>query len=120
MKLLAILSILLQLYLVKTLTEVAMASVAIPDHFSTGDPRILASHISGALISYILTGVIPLIGLLLNMWVLRTYQPNWLLTWSIGCARLMWLYFPLGTTLGFLHVRHIQTYLDTAQSTPNE
>ena len=119
MKIISIFSICLQIYLAKPLVEFVLASAAIPDLFNSGNAKILAGHISSSLIFYLLGGVVPLIGLFTNMWVLRTFRPRWLLTWSIGCARLMWLYFPLGTIFGFLHARKIQTYLDSPQLPPN-
>ena len=121
MKIVAILSILLQLWFAIPLFFFLSSIAAVPELFNSGNANSLAGHISTALIKYILGGAIPLVGLLLNAWVNRTYVSTTFFSWSIWSARLMCLYFPIGTIVGYRRVRQIKAQsVNHDQRPPNE
>ena len=108
MKLGAVASLLLQSTLIVNLLILAESLSGSMGFFDSGDPKIMASDVSRALIVYFIGGLLSLAGLGLNAWTLRRCRPAWFVRWSRFFATLMLLYLPIGTILGIWHLRYIK------------
>ena len=108
MKLVAFASLLLQSTFIVNLFVLAESLPGVMGTFDSGDPKIVASEISRALIVYFIGGLLPLAELGLNAWTLRRYHTAFFVRWSRFFATLMLLYLPIGTILGIWHLRYIK------------
>ena len=95
------LSICLQFFLLLAIFNFFSGTYSAYIEFSSGDPKLVAGHISSGVILSIIQIVPALIGLFLSIWLLAKNNNSNLFKSSCKSLAYVWLLFiPIGTFLG--------------------
>ncbi|WP_448570063.1 hypothetical protein [Thalassotalea ganghwensis] len=107
--LLKCLSIVLQCFLLLAIFNFFSGVYSAYLELSSGDPKLIAGHISSGLVLSLIQIIPALIGLFLSIWLLAKNNNSNL--FKIGCKSLayVWLLFvPLGTFLGVKQLKRLK------------
>jgi hypothetical protein len=103
------LSVVLQVFLFLSFFNFFSGLYFAYSEISTGDPKLLAGHISSGIVLSIIQIIPALIGLLLSVWLVKRHNKFKLF---INCSRYfayLWLLFiPIGTFLGVNQLKRLK------------